>query len=75
MDKNNQYGHAMTKPLPYGCIKKIKTPTLLKFNRILDSISHEDTIGHLFIVDTKFHNKNPKAMLFNEIYLPIFEKK
>ena len=22
MDKNNQYGLAMTKPLPYGCIKK-----------------------------------------------------
>ena len=22
MDKINQYGQAMTKPLPYGCIKK-----------------------------------------------------
>ena len=22
MDENNQYGHAMTKPLPYGCIKR-----------------------------------------------------
>ena len=22
MDQNNQYGQAMTKPLPYGCIKK-----------------------------------------------------
>ena len=22
MDENNQYGFAMTKPLPYGCIKK-----------------------------------------------------
>lgn len=22
MDENNQYGMAMTKPLPYGCIKK-----------------------------------------------------
>ena len=27
-----------------------------------------------FIVDIKFHNKNPKTMLFNEIYPPIFEK-
>ena len=53
----------------------MKTPILLEFNRILDSISHEDTIGHLFIVDIKFHNKNPKVMLFNEIYPPIFEKK
>ena len=24
MDKNNQYGNAMTKPLPSGCIKKEK---------------------------------------------------
>ena len=24
MDENNQYGFAMTKPLPYGCIKKKK---------------------------------------------------
>ena len=25
MDENNQYGQAMTKPLPYGCIEKQKT--------------------------------------------------
>ena len=24
MDENNQYGKAMTKPLPYGCIKNKK---------------------------------------------------
>ena len=24
MDENNQYGMAMTKPLPYGCIKKTR---------------------------------------------------
>ena len=78
IDKNNQYRQAMTKPLCYSCIKKKKekkkTPTLLEFNRILDSISHEDTIGHLFIIDKNFHNKNLKAMLFNKIYPPIFEK-
>ena len=22
MDENNQYGNAMTNPLPYGCIRK-----------------------------------------------------
>ena len=65
----------MTKPLPYGCIKKQKhPPSLLEFNRILDKISHEANIGHPFIVDIKFHNKNPKTMLFNEIYPLIFEK-
>ena len=40
MDENNQYGQAMTKPLPYGCIKKKKTPTLLELKRILDSVSY-----------------------------------
>ena len=44
----------MTKPLPYGCIKKMKIPTLLEINCILDCISHEDAIGHLFIDDIKF---------------------
>ena len=76
MDENNQCGNAMTKPLPYGCIKKAsKVPFLLEFNMILDSISETDKVGHLFIVDIKFHNKNEKTMLFNEIYTPIFEKK
>ena len=75
MDENNQYGMTMTKPLPYGCIKKQDTvPSLTEFNRILDKISHEDKISHLFTVDIKFHNINEKTLLFNEIYPPIFEK-
>ena len=65
----------MTKPLPYGCIKKQENvSSLTEFNKILDKISHEGNIGHLFIVDIKFHNINPKPILFNEICLPIFEK-
>ena len=62
MDENNKYGMAMTKPLPYGCIKKSKRPpSLLEFNKILKEISHEDPIGHLFVVDIKFSeiNLNP----------------
>ena len=75
MGEYNQYGQTMTKPLPYGCINKQEhLPSLLEFNKILDKISHEDKIGHLFIVDIKFHNKNPKTLLFNEIYPPMFEK-
>ena len=53
---------------------KKHVPSLLEFNAILDRTSHEDTIGHLFIVDNKFHNINEKTLLFNEIYPPIFEK-
>ena len=75
MDENNQYGQAMTKALPYGCIKKQDhLPSLLEFDKILDKISHDDKTGHLFIVDIKFYDKNPKTLLFNEIYPPIFEK-
>ena len=37
MDENNQYRHAMTKPLPYGCIKrKRKPPPIYEFNKILN---------------------------------------
>ena len=75
MDENNQYGMTMTKPLPYGCIKKQPhPPSMLEFNKILDRISHEDSIGHLFVVDIKLNEINPKTLLFNEIYPPIFEK-
>ena len=27
IDENNHYGQAMTKPLPYGCMKKQEHPT------------------------------------------------
>ena len=49
MNENSQHGIAMTKPLPYGCIKKRdKPPTLAEFNEIINEVSHEDSIGHLF---------------------------
>ena len=67
MDENNQYRQAMTKPLSYGCIKKQEhVPCMTEFNKILDKISHDDNIGHLLIVDFKFHNVNPKTILFND---------
>ena len=40
MNESNQYGNAMTKPLPTARLKKVKpTPTLRKFELILQSIS------------------------------------
>ena len=66
---------AMTKPLLYGCIKKQdEVPTLTEFNKILDSLSPDDNIGHLFTVDIKFHNINKKTLFFSELCPPIFEK-
>ena len=73
MDENNQYGMAMTKPLPHGCIKK-KVLTINKHNELLKNVTLEDKIGHLFTVDIEFADINEKTLLFNEIYPPIFEK-
>ena len=76
MNKNNQYGFAMTKPLPYGCIKLKKTvPTLDELKDLLANVTLNDKIGHLFVVDIVFDDINEKTILFNEIYPFIFEKK
>ena len=56
----------MAELIPYGCIKKQDlplSPRLLELNKILDKISHDDKVGLFFIVDIKFHNKNPKTLL------------
>ena len=43
---------------------------------MIENLSPDDKIGHLFIVNTKFdiENANERSLLFNEIYAPIFEK-
>ena len=77
-DENNQYGNAMTKPVPTGCIKKSKKISdLRELNLLLEGISGKDKIGHLLIVDIAFDEKRPteKHYLLNEIYTPIFEEK
>lgn len=70
MIKNSQYGNATTKPLPYTCIKKQeKIPTLVEFNLILNRILHKEKIGHLFVVDIKFHKISKKFFyLMNYIH-------
>ena len=68
----------MTKPLHYGCKDKEKEiPDLKTFNFILQILSVEDKIGHLFAVDIIFDEKNAseEELILNEIYTPIFEKK
>ena len=75
MDENNQYSFAMTKPLPYGCIKKKKrVPSLEELTEIVKSVTLEDKLGHLFVAHIEFSDINKKTLLFNEIYRPIFEK-
>ena len=68
----------MTKPLLIGSIKRSKKlPTTGEFDLILQGISDNDKIGHLFIVGIELDHKNAseKELFFNEIYTPIFLKK
>ena len=39
LDENNQYGHAMTKPLPTGCIKNDQDLSWRTLNLLLESVS------------------------------------
>ena len=76
-DENNQYGFAMTRPMPTGCIKQNTSPSWLEFNLLLEKVSLEDSIGHLFVVDIEFDEKNAseKQYMYNEIFPTIVEKK
>ena len=76
-DENNQYGYAMTRPMPTGCIKQNASPTWTTFNLLIEKVSLEDKIGHLFVVDIEFdfENASLRQLTYNEIFPPIIEKK
>lgn len=53
MTKKKQYGFAMAKPLPIGCIKN--TPTFwLKFSLMIKTVDSDGDIGHLILIDIEF---------------------
>ena len=54
-----------------------KKPNHREFNLIIQGISDEESISHLFTVDIEFDRENSveKTLLFNEIYTHFFEKK
>ena len=58
LDENNPYGHGMTKSLPTGCIKDNKNISWEIFNFLLETVSLDDKIGHLYIVHIEFDVKN-----------------
>ena len=76
LDENNQYGYAMTKSLPTGCIKKEPQPTWKIFNILLERVDLDDPIGHLLVVDISFsyEKATPRQRVYNEIYPSIIEK-
>ena len=66
----------MTKPLPTGCMKDSNDISWETFNTLLEKVSLEDEIGHLYIVDIMFDAERPqkKQLVYNEIYPPIIER-
>ena len=77
LDENNQYGFAMTKPMPTGCIKDNYDLSWQTFNFVIESVSLDNTIDHLYIVDIEldFQKLTPRQKVHNEICPPIIEKK
>ena len=76
LDKNNQYGFAITKPTPTGCCKEHLPPSWLKFNLLLETVYLDNDIGHLFVVDIKFDKKRAteQEYMYNEILTSIIQK-
>ena len=76
LDENNQYGHGMTKLFPTCCIKDESNTSWETLIFLLESVSFEDNIGHLYIVDIEFDYKNAseREFAYNETYPPIIEK-
>ena len=74
-DENNQYGFAMTKPMPVGNIKE-KEADFSEFNLLFETVNLNDSIGHIFVVDIEFNHKEAtKAqIMYNEIMPPFIEK-
>ena len=74
-DKNNQYGFAMTKPMPVGAIKE-KDPSWTEYNILFEKVSLDDKKRHIFIVDIEFDHEHAtdRQIMYNEIIPPFIEK-
>ena len=66
----------MTKPVPIGSIKD-KTPSWAEFNLLMEKVSLDDPIGHMYVVDIEFdHEKTTdRQIMYNENFPPIVDKK
>ena len=59
MIENKQSRNTMPKLLLTGSIEKVKkTSTIREVDLLIQNISDEDKIGHLFIVDIEFDEVN-----------------
>ena len=58
LDENNQYGFAMTKPLPIGIFKKKPFVDLDILNKAVNDFDPTSKTGHVFVVDIHFQEFN-----------------
>ena len=74
-DEYNQYGFAMTKPMPVGAIKE-KEASWTEYDILFEKVSLDDKKGHIFIVDIEFDylHATDRQIIYNEIILPFIEK-
>ena len=74
-DENNQYGFAMTKPMPVGAIKE-KDTSWTEYNLLFDKFSLDNKKGHIFVVDIEFDylHATDCQIIYNEILPPFTEK-
>ena len=70
--ENNQYGFAMTKPLPIGIFKKELFVSLNILNKSIKNFNPSAKIGNIFITDIEFDaNDDPRIKMYNEVLLCI----
>ena len=63
--------------MPIGCIKEHPAPSWLKFNLLLETVSLDDKVGDLFVVDIEFDGKRAteQEYMYNEIVPLIIDKR
>ena len=66
----------MTKPLRTGSIKENVYISWRTFNLLLQKVSLNDQISHLFVMYIEFDRKNAteNQIVYNEIYRPIIKR-
>ena len=70
--ENNQYGFAMTKPLPIGIFKKELFVSLNILNKSIKNFNPNAKICNIFIIDIEFDtNDYPKIKMYTEVLLCI----
>ena len=74
-DENNQYGFAMTKPMPTGAIKE-KTASWTEFYIFFEKVTLDDKKGHIFVVDIEFDHLHATdcQIMYNKMFPPFIEK-